>query len=208
MNKLTDFYTLKNGVKVPCVGFGTWQTPDGDVARDSVKCALENGYRHVDTAAAYGNEVSVGEGIRASGVKREDIFLTTKHLISDRGDEKAIAAYMEHKSIPCTGCSYCVPCPYGVRIPEIFAWYNEWAQSGRLPEDGGVNDSQDLRRRFLASYRNKFGLRERADRCIGCKKCLVPCPQWTFKIPVEMTKIAELVSHVEKVYVAKGGTFR
>lgn len=92
MNKLTDFYTLKNGVKVPCVGFGTWQTPDGDVARDSVKCALENGYRHVDTAAAYGNEVSVGEGIRASGVKREDIFLTTKHWISDRGYEKTIAA--------------------------------------------------------------------------------------------------------------------
>lgn len=123
--------------------------------------------------------------------------------------DAAIAAYMKHKSIPCTGCSYCVPCPYGLRIPELFAWYNEWAQNGRLPaDDGSKNDSQDLRRRFLASYYNTFSARERADRCLACGKCLVPCPQWTFKIPVEMEKIADLVCHVEDVYVRKGGVIR
>jgi diketogulonate reductase-like aldo/keto reductase len=53
--------TLPNGVKMPCVGFGTWQTPSGDVARDSVAKALEVGYRHLDTAAIYGNEASVGD---------------------------------------------------------------------------------------------------------------------------------------------------
>ena len=58
---LTDTYKLNNGVEIPVVGFGTWQTPDGDVARESVKTALEVGYRHIDTAAAYGNEVSVGQ---------------------------------------------------------------------------------------------------------------------------------------------------
>lgn len=164
-------------------------------------------------AASLPGVICIFSGINRLDYMRENIETLSDAIPALSNDEiatyeKAIAAYMEHKSIPCTGCSYCVPCPYGVRIPEIFAWYNEWAQSGRLPEDGGANDSQDLRRRFLASYRNKFGQRERADRCIGCKKCLVPCPQWTFKIPVEMTKIAELVSHVEKVYVAKGGTFR
>lgn len=92
MNKLTDTRTLTNGVKIPVVGFGTWQSPDGAIARDAVRCALEAGYRHVDTAAAYGNEESVGEGIRLSGVKREDIFLTTKHWITDRGYEKTLAA--------------------------------------------------------------------------------------------------------------------
>lgn len=91
MNSLTDTYVLSNGVKIPCLGYGTWQTPDGEVARDSVKCALEVGYRHIDTAFAYDNEVSVCEGIRASGVRREDIFLTTKHWITDRGYEKTIA---------------------------------------------------------------------------------------------------------------------
>ncbi len=122
--------------------------------------------------------------------------------------DDAIAAYMKHPSIPCTGCSYCVPCPYGVRIPEIFAWYNDWAQNGRLPSDEGANDSQDLRRRFLASYNNTFRPKERADRCLACRKCLVPCPQWTFRIPTEMEKVANLVAHTEEVYVKKGGVMR
>lgn len=90
--RLTDTLTLANGVKIPCLGYGTWQTPDGNVAAESVKTALQYGYRHIDTAAAYGNEASVGEGIRASGVKREDIFLTTKHWISERGYDKTVAA--------------------------------------------------------------------------------------------------------------------
>ncbi|MYV22785.1 aldo/keto reductase, partial [Ligilactobacillus salivarius] len=75
---LTDTYKLNNGVEIPIIGFGTWQTPDGDVARESVKTALEVGYRHIDTAAIYGNETSVGQGIKESGVNRGDIFLTTK----------------------------------------------------------------------------------------------------------------------------------
>lgn len=92
VTKLTDTLTLANGVQIPCLGYGTWQTPDGNVAAESVKTALQYGYRHIDTAAAYGNEAGVGEGIRASGVKREDIFLTTKHWISERGYDKTVAA--------------------------------------------------------------------------------------------------------------------
>ena len=95
MKKLTDTFVLSNGVKIPCLGYGTWQAPDGDVTRDSVKCALDVGYRHIDTALAYYNEQSVGEGIRASGVKREDIFLTTKHWITERGYEKTLATAEE-----------------------------------------------------------------------------------------------------------------
>ena len=78
MNKATDCYKLANGVEIPCIGFGTWQTPDGDVATSSVKCAIEAGYRHIDTAQAYHNEASVGKGIHESGVPREELFITTK----------------------------------------------------------------------------------------------------------------------------------
>ena len=84
---LTDTYKLNNGVEIPVVGFGTWQTPDGEVARESVKTALEVGYRHIDTAAAYGNEVSVGQGIKESGINRHDIFLTTKLWNDSHGYE-------------------------------------------------------------------------------------------------------------------------
>ncbi|MBQ3816191.1 MAG: aldo/keto reductase [Clostridia bacterium] len=95
MKNLTDTYTLSNGVRIPVVGFGTWQSPDGEITRNAVRVALESGYRHIDTAAAYGNEDSVGAGIRLSGVRREEIFLTTKHWITDRGYEKTIAACEE-----------------------------------------------------------------------------------------------------------------
>ncbi len=91
-NTLTDSYTLYNGVKIPCLGYGTWQTPSGDIALESVKAALAAGYRHIDTAAGYGNEADVGEAVKQSGVKREDIFLTTKHWITERGYTKTIAA--------------------------------------------------------------------------------------------------------------------
>lgn len=84
---LTDTYTLNNGVKIPMVGFGTWQTPDGDVAYQSVLDALAAGYRHIDTAAAYGNEESVGKAIHDSGVKREELFVTTKLWNADHGYE-------------------------------------------------------------------------------------------------------------------------
>lgn len=92
MKKLTDTFELYNGVKVPCVGYGTYLTPDGDVARNSVIEALNAGYRHIDTAFAYGNEKAVGEGIKASGVSREGIFVTTKHWVTMRGYEKATEA--------------------------------------------------------------------------------------------------------------------
>ncbi len=91
MNKLTDTFTLNNGVNIPCIGFGTWQTPSGETAKNSVIAAIKCGYRHIDTAAIYGNEESVGEGIKASGVGRGEIFLTTKHWVTERGYEKTVA---------------------------------------------------------------------------------------------------------------------
>ena len=89
MNKLTDTFELYNGVKVPCVGYGTYLTPDGEIAKNCVKEALNVGYRHIDTAFVYGNEKAVGEGIKASGVSRDEIFVTTKHWVTMRGYEKA-----------------------------------------------------------------------------------------------------------------------
>jgi len=86
-----DFFTLSNGVKIPCVGYGTWQTAP-EVAAECVKIALQAGYRHIDTASAYGNEEAVGAGIKASGVDRKEIFLTTKHWITERGYSKTAAA--------------------------------------------------------------------------------------------------------------------
>ena len=78
MNSAKDTMKLHNGVEIPCLGFGTWQTPDGETAVQAVRCALDAGYTHIDTAQAYGNEESVGKAIRLSGVPRKDLFITTK----------------------------------------------------------------------------------------------------------------------------------
>ncbi|GFH40414.1 aldo/keto reductase [Lactococcus insecticola] len=101
---LTDTYTFSNGEKIPVVGFGTWQTPDGDVAESSVIEAIKAGYRHIDTAAAYGNEESVGRGIAKSGVARDELFVTTKLWNKVTTYDEAVAAIDE--SIAKLGLDY------------------------------------------------------------------------------------------------------
>lgn len=93
MKSLKDYYVLHNGVKIPCVGFGTWQIPEGKQAYDSVRYALDVGYRHVDTASGYGNEKSVGAAIKDSGIPREEIFLTSKLGNRDHGYEDTMKAF-------------------------------------------------------------------------------------------------------------------
>ncbi|VUC31393.1 unnamed protein product [Clonostachys rosea] len=84
---LPTHFTLNTGAKIPAVGFGTWQAPPGQVEK-AVEAALRCGYKHIDCAAIYRNEVEVGEGIRKSGVARSEIFITgklwnTKHAPED-----------------------------------------------------------------------------------------------------------------------------
>jgi diketogulonate reductase-like aldo/keto reductase len=93
MNSLSDTLVLNNGTSIPCIGFGTWQTPDGEVTVNSVKYAIESGYRHIDTAAIYGNEKGVGQGIKESGIDRKELFITTKLWNTDRGYESALKAF-------------------------------------------------------------------------------------------------------------------
>lgn len=88
-------YTLSNNVQIPELGFGTWQTPDGDVAVASVKKALEVGYRHIDTAQGYKNEGSVGQAIKESGIPREEIFLTTKLWNENHSYDLVLSSFEE-----------------------------------------------------------------------------------------------------------------
>lgn len=88
---LNETYTLPNGVEIPKLGLGTWMIED-DVVADAVKKAVEIGYRHVDTAQAYQNERGVGEGIRESGVARDELFVTTKLEAGIKSYEDAKAA--------------------------------------------------------------------------------------------------------------------
>lgn len=88
----TQLVTLNNGVRIPQLGFGVFQVPPSDTQR-AVEQAIEIGYRHIDTAAAYNNETGVGAAIRASGLPREDLFVTTKLRNGEHGYESALTAY-------------------------------------------------------------------------------------------------------------------
>jgi methylglyoxal/glyoxal reductase len=84
---------LNTGAKIPQVGLGVWQIAKGARTQEAVAAALRNGYRHVDTARIYGNERDVGEGVRASGIAREQIFVTTKLWNDDQGYDAALRAF-------------------------------------------------------------------------------------------------------------------
>ena len=84
---------LNNGVEIPWVGLGVFQTEPGKTAEQAVRWALELGYRHIDTAAYYANETDVGKAVKASGIDRDEIFVTTKVWISDMGYESTLAAF-------------------------------------------------------------------------------------------------------------------
>ncbi|GCF93184.1 2,5-diketo-D-gluconic acid reductase [Enterococcus florum] len=88
---LNETFTLSNGVAIPKIGFGTWMIDDSKVAKD-VRDAISVGYRHIDTAQAYENEVGVGEGIRTSSIAREDLFVTTKLAAEIKDYENAVKA--------------------------------------------------------------------------------------------------------------------
>ncbi|MGD7045666.1 aldo/keto reductase [Jeotgalibacillus proteolyticus] len=95
MGSIQETTTLHNGIKMPWLGFGVFKVKDGEEVVNSVKAALETGYRSIDTAAIYGNEVGVGQAIAESNVPREELFITTKVWNSNHGYEATLAAFDE-----------------------------------------------------------------------------------------------------------------
>ncbi len=93
MSKATiPHFALNNDVEIPVIGFGVFQTPPAETT-SAVLAALKTGYRHIDTAAAYGNEREVGEAIRRSGIARDQVFLETKLWVTDYGYDAALRAF-------------------------------------------------------------------------------------------------------------------
>ncbi|WP_018178889.1 aldo/keto reductase [Jongsikchunia kroppenstedtii] len=90
MSILTETYSLSNGVNIPKLGLGTWFIDDAEAAA-AVRAAVEIGYRNIDTAQAYGNERGVGEGVRTAGVRREDLFVSTKLAAEIKDHDTAVA---------------------------------------------------------------------------------------------------------------------
>ncbi len=123
---------LNNGVVIPRLGLGVYQSPPGQVTQRAVEYALKIGYRHIDTARIYNNETDVGTALRKSGIKREDVFITTKLWNSDHGYETAIKACDD--SLKRLGLKYLDLYLIHWPVPEI---RNEsWDALSKLLKDG------------------------------------------------------------------------
>ena len=127
--------TFHDGKSIPQIGLGVWQTPN-DVAVNAVRAALEAGYRHIDTAMIYDNESGVGEGIRRSGVKRTDIFVTTKLWNSDQGFDSTLKAC--EQSLKRLGLDYIDLYLIHWPAPQRGRYLDSWRALIRLQEEGRV----------------------------------------------------------------------
>ena len=116
------FITLRNGVEMQGIGFGTWKSADGQAAYDSVIEAIKAGYRHIDTATLYKNEASVGKAVNECGLKREEIFVTSKVWNRSRGYDKTMAAF--EKTLSVMGLDYLDL--YLIHWPAIPAQFEDW----------------------------------------------------------------------------------
>ena len=106
--------------------------------------------------------------------------------------------FVELKTVPCTACNYCMPCPYGLNIPAIFAHYNDCITEGKMP--AGNPEAEEYRRNrraFLMGYDQKLPYERQASHCIGCRQCESHCPQH-IAIADEMQCIDEFVEHLKQ----------
>lgn len=124
---------LNNGVEIPQLGYGVFQITDEEICKNSVLTALKTGYRLIDTAACYGNERAVGKAVQESGLRRADIFLTSKVWIQDAGYEKTLCSFEKTLENLKTNYLdlYLIHMPYG-------DYYGSWKAMEELYRDGKI----------------------------------------------------------------------
>jgi 2,5-diketo-D-gluconate reductase A len=127
--------TLRDGVEIPQLGFGVFQVPPEETQR-AVEVALETGYRHIDTAAAYRNEAGVGAAIAASGLPREEVFVTTKLWNSEQGYDSALAGF--EKSLGRLGMQYVDLYLIHWPMPGAGLYLDTWRAFEKIHSDSGA----------------------------------------------------------------------
>lgn len=150
---------------------------------------------------SYPNVITVLSGMSSMDPLIENVE-TFSHFKPLNDEEKAflmeMASLMEdYPTVPCTACSYCMPCPYGIDIPTIFRHYNDHVNSGEIAQSCEQDHFQRLKRRYLVSYDRAVETVRQADHCIGCGQCRPKCPQ-SIDIPRALRRIDRYVEKLKR----------
>ena len=105
--------------------------------------------------------------------------------------------YLKYPIIPCTGCQYCMPCPFGIDIPENFKFYNKCVNEGTIVENKQSEEYRKARRKFLIEYNRTLEADRQVEHCIGCRQCVSHCPQ-QINIPKQLGRIGEIVEYLKR----------
>ena len=111
--------------------------------------------------------------------------------------EDTAQVMLKYPTVPCTECQYCMPCPYGLNIPAIFAHYNKCVNEGNVPKSRQDPDYREARRAFLVGYDRSVPRLRQASHCIGCNQCVEHCPQ-SIKIPQQLRRIDRFVEQLKQ----------
>ena len=111
---------------------------------------------------------------------------------------KVAEEFVELKTVPCTACNYCMPCPYGLNIPVVFDYYNKCVTEGKMPAGNTeAREYKEARKRFLIGYDRNIPAMRQASHCIGCGQCVEHCPQ-KIDIPTELHRIDDFVEQLKQ----------
>ena len=111
--------------------------------------------------------------------------------------EETAVEMISYPSVPCTACEYCMPCPYGINIPGIFAHYNKCINEGNIPASRQSKNYREARRAFLVGYDRSVPKLRQANHCIGCNQCAPHCPQ-SIDIPAQLHRIDHFVENLKQ----------
>lgn len=150
---------------------------------------------------SYPNILTVLSGMSSMDPLIENVE-TFSHFKPLNDEEKAFLMEManlmeDYPTVPCTACSYCMPCPYGIDIPTIFRHYNDHVNSGEIAQSCEQDHFQRLKRRYLVSYDRAVETVRQADHCIGCGQCRPKCPQ-SIDIPRALRHIDRYVEKLKR----------
>ncbi|MFI3305814.1 MAG: aldo/keto reductase [Rikenellaceae bacterium] len=152
-------------------------------------------------AASFPKVINVLSGMTYMEFLQENIrTYAPLRWISDEENEllmEVAKLMIEYPIIECTACQYCMPCPYGVDIPSIFTHYNKCVCEGNYPQSSQDENYREARRAFLIGYDRSVEKLRQASHCIGCKECLVHCPQ-KLKIPEQMRRVDSYVESLKQ----------